>query len=243
MIASTNVAGIVLIAAGAVLVIGFLALFALRHRSKGKRPEVPGAMRPGPSDQALETRQLLKLQGWGVVLITFFVLWFPVMWLLEPGRNLQQEEALRTDSIARGEAAVHPFSEENQLGVGCVRCHGPELHGGVIQAQGTYGYPPNLTTICGGPFVDPPHSQITSVDDIYTVIEQGRLDMPSWSIRYQGALNDQQINDIVNYLVWLSSKDVPYKDNVCINPDAAKAAASPSASASASASASSGAGS
>jgi hypothetical protein len=62
--------------------------------------------------------------------------------------------------------------------------------------------------------------------------------MPSWSIRYQGALNDQQINDLVNYLVWLSSKNVPYKDNVCINPDAAKAAASPSATPSATASAS-----
>jgi len=111
----------------------------------------------------------------------------------------------------------------------------------VIPYQGGFAYPPNLTTVCGGASTG--HPAIKSVNDIYTVIEQGRLDMPSWSIRYQGALNDQQINDIVNYLVWLSSKDVPYKDNVCINPDAAKAAASPSASASASASASSGAGS
>ena len=44
--------------------------------------------------------------------------------------------------------------------------------------------------------------------------------MPSWSIRYAGALDDQQINDIVNYLVTISSKNVPFKDNVCMNPDA-----------------------
>ena len=52
--------------------------------------------------------------------------------------------------------------------------------------------------------------------------------MPSWSIRYQGALDDQQINDIVNYLVDMSSKNVPFEDNVCINPDAVKAAAAAS---------------
>ncbi len=37
---------------------------------------------------------MLKLQGWGVVLVTFFVLWFPVMWLMEPNTNLKQEQAL-----------------------------------------------------------------------------------------------------------------------------------------------------
>ncbi len=44
--------------------------------------------------------------------------------------------------------------------------------------------------------------------------------MPSWSIRFQGALDDQQINDLVNYLVAMSSENVPFEDNVCLNPDA-----------------------
>ena len=89
------------------------------------------------------------------------------------------------------------FSEENQLGVGCVRCHGPELRGGVIQAGAAYAYPPNLTNLCAGPFGDPPHPAIYSTEDIYQVIQEGRGVMPSWSIRYQGALDDQQINDLV----------------------------------------------
>jgi hypothetical protein len=43
--------------------------------------------------------------------------------------------------------------------------------------------------------------------------------MPSWSVKFAGSLDDQQINDIVNYI--LSIQKVPFKDNVCINPQAA----------------------
>ncbi len=225
MIAETNVAGIALIAAGAALVLLVIAVGTLRRRARGTRAEVPGTMRPGPSDQALETPLLFKLQGWGVVLVTFFVLWFPIMWLIEPSTNLKQEEALRTDAIARGQLATQPFSEENQFGVGCVRCHGNTLTGGVIntvddQGNPALAYPPNLTTICD----HTQHAAIYSVDDIFQVIAEGRGAMPSWSIRFAGALTDQQINDLVLYLVDMSSKNIPFENNVCLNPDASKKA-------------------
>jgi mono/diheme cytochrome c family protein len=227
MIAETNLAGLALIVVGLAMIALLIAVAALRHRSKGTRAEVPGGMRPGPSDQALETPLLLKLQGWGVVLVTFFVLWFPIMWLLEPGTNLNQEDALRAEAIARGAKAVQPYSEENGLGVGCVRCHGNGLMGGVINTidengDPTLAYPPNLTTICGGAAFG--HPAIYSIDDIFQVISEGRNAMPSWSIRYAGALDDQQINDLVLYLVDLSSQNVPFEQNVCINKDASDAA-------------------
>ena len=58
------------------------------------------------------------------------------------------------------------------------------------------------------------------------MISEGRVErgMPSWSIRFEGALDDQQINDIVLYLVELSSKNVAPEDNVCLNEDASAAA-------------------
>jgi Cytochrome C oxidase, cbb3-type, subunit III len=225
VIAATSTAGILLLVLGALLATLSAAVLSLRHRARGEETEIPHTMRPGPSDAALETPLLHRLQGWGVVLVVFFVAWFPIQWLFEPGRNLQQEEDLKSVAIERGSLAVLPFSEENQLGVGCVRCHGAELQGGVIPYQGGYAQPPNLQTICGGNLVNPPHTAIVSVDDIYQVIMQGRGAMPSWSIRFAGALTDQQINDIVMYLIDMSSQHVDPSQNICTNADAMKAAA------------------
>jgi mono/diheme cytochrome c family protein len=155
-------------------------------------------------------------------MLAFFVVWIPMTWIFEPSTNLNQDEELKQIAIDRGARSVLPFSEENQLGVGCVRCHGPELTGGIIAAGDSFAFPPDLTTLCGGPSSG--HAAIYSTADIYQVISEGRGQMPSWSIRFEGALDDQQINDIVVYLVDLSSKNVEFKDNVCLNEEASAAA-------------------
>ena len=236
MLALSKALSVVLLLSGALLVAIALAVLFLRGRAKERGPDIPAAMRPGPADASLETPLLHKLQGWSLVLVLFFAVWIPFSWLREPSENLKQERDLQTEAISRGQRSVELFSEENQAGVGCVRCHGAELRGSVIQAGvDANGAPafvatPNLTTVCGGPSTN--HPLIKSLDDIYTTIEQGRGVMPSWSIKYKGALDDQQINDIVQYLVFMSSKNVPFEQNVCLNQDAADAAASPSAAAS-----------
>jgi mono/diheme cytochrome c family protein len=224
MLALSTTAGIGLAIAGALITVAAVAGLALRHRTRETGPDIPDALRPGPSDAALETPLLQKLQGWSVVMLAFFVLWIPGAWIFEPSTNLNQEHELKELALDRGERAVLPFSEENQLGVGCVRCHGPELTGGIIPLGDTFVFPPNLSTVCGGPSTG--HAAIYSIDDIYQVISEGRPDsgMPSWSIRFEGALDDQQINDIVVYLVELSSENVPFEQNVCLNEDASAAA-------------------
>ena len=226
MLALTQAQGIILAVGGAIFVLVAGGVLFLRGRRREAAPDIPRAMRPGPSDPDLETPLLHKLQGWGVLLVVFFVVWVPATWLFEPSTNLDQERALLADSIHRGELAVQEFTEENQGGIGCVRCHGPELRGGLI-ADATTGTPiqtPDLTTVCGGPFTG--HPLIYGLRDIYTVVDQGRgRIMPSWSIRFAGPLNDQQINDIVNYVVSIQDESqVTFEHNVCINPDAVKAA-------------------
>jgi cytochrome c553 len=230
MLALSRSVGIILVLGGAIFVIVAGAILLARQRTARRAaaaPEIPTAMRPGPADADLETPLLLKLQGWGVLLVAFFVIWVPMTWIFEPDRNLSQEQALLTDSIARGKAGVQLYSEENQGGVGCVRCHGQGLEGSTI-LNTTTGTPiptPNLTTVCGGPWTG--HPAIHGLDDVYATIDQGRAGtpMPSWSIRYAGALDDQQINDIVNYIVSIQDETLVTKNhNVCINP-AAQAAA------------------
>ena len=224
---------VLLIVAGSVVLLAGLASLALRGRREEPGPEIPPVMRPGPSDADLETPVLQKLQGWGVVLVAFFVVWVPIVWLQEPDANLAQDRSLLTASVDRGAREVQLFSEDNQLGVGCVRCHGPELRGGTVIPNGTnpetgepqFGYPANLTTACSR----------LRVDEIRTTIEQGRisLGMPSWSIKYSGALDDQQITDLINYIVSINRENVPFEQNKCINPELATTA-TPSAAASAS---------
>lgn len=221
MLALTQAQGIILAIGGAVFLAIAGSVLFLRGRRRTAAPDIPQSMRPGPSDEDLETPLLQKLQGWGVLLVVFLVVWVPATWLLEPDTNLNQERDLKVDAIHRGSLAVELFTEENQGGVGCVQCHGPTLEGGRILDPTTQTpiITPNLTTVCGGPFHG--HPLIYSLKDVYTTIEQGRRIMPSWSIRYEGALNDQQINDIVTYLVSIQNEDeVPFGENVCLNPEA-----------------------
>ncbi|HYH28272.1 MAG TPA: hypothetical protein VEA19_05810, partial [Actinomycetota bacterium] len=53
---------------------------------------------------------------------------------------------------------------------------------------------------------------------IRDTIMQGRegTPMPSWSIRFEGPMNDQQIQDLINYIV--SIQDVPDDQNLCRDP-------------------------
>jgi cytochrome c553 len=227
--------------------IAFVAVLAragtARRRPRGA-PDIPPAMQPGPSDADLEKPRLEKLQGWGLGLIVFMALWIPGVWLLEPSTNQKQESGLLTESVERGYHSVLPFSEENQLGVGCVRCHGeePMLGGGVNLFNARRIQVPRLNDVCGGPNTG--HGISNSVD-LYDVISQGRpdTDMPSWSVRFAGALDDQQIQDVVQFIIALNSAQpreaggpavlelangevienpnpVPVEQNVCINPEA-----------------------
>jgi mono/diheme cytochrome c family protein len=221
---SSQLLAFVLIGIAFVLAAAFIAYQSKGHVRPRGAPDIPPAMQPAPSDADLEKSRLEKLQGWGVGFVVLFALLLPLVWLKEPGNNKAQEDALLEQSIERGRQSVLLFSEENQLGVGCVRCHGdnPLLGGGLNLYNGVRVNVPPLNTICAGPNV-PIHSAIHNIDDVRQTIMRGRpgTDMPSWSVRFQGALDDQQIQDILNYIVSIQDpKEVPFKFNVCTNPKA-----------------------
>src|SRR5712691_2600805 len=110
MLALSSTAGVILLALGGIFVVAAGAALVLRGRvTHEPEPDIPPAMEPGPSDSALETPLLQKLQGWGVVLIAFFVVWLPVTWLFEPSTNLKQERDLKIAAIQRGAQSVQLF--------------------------------------------------------------------------------------------------------------------------------------
>jgi hypothetical protein len=200
----------------AVLLVVGAAVGALRRPQRRGGPDIPPGMRPGPSDADLEKPVLEKLYAWGLVMVVIMALWVPAVFLRENVTNRDETQVLIDESIERGHETTLPFSEENQLGFDCERCHGPALSGGVNVFNGTIVSVPNLQTVCGGASTG--HPLITSLDDVIDTISEGRTgtDMPSWSVRFAGAMDDQQINDLVNYI--LSIQKVPNKDNVCLNP-------------------------
>ena len=221
---SAQLLAFVVIGVAFVLAAGYIAYQSKGHTKPRDAPDIPPAMQPAPSDGDLEKGRLEKMQGWGVAFVVLFAVMLPLVWLKEPANNKSQEDALLEQSIERGRQSVLLFSEENQLGVGCVRCHGdnPMLGGGQNLYNGVRVQVPPLNTICAGPN-SPIHSAIHNIDDVRQTIMRGRTgtDMPSWSVRFQGALDDQQIQDILNYIVSIQDPEqVPPKFNVCTNPKA-----------------------
>jgi plastocyanin len=230
----------VLIVVAAVLTVALIVFTVLVglprfHRRRGG-PDIPPGMKPGPSDPDLEKPNLERLQAWGILLIVIMAVWIPVYWLREAKANEQDLITLQQQSIERGRLTTMPGGEENQFGFNCERCHGQGLSGGLNVYNGAFVQVPNLQTVCGGAKYG--HPLITGIGDIVNTISQGRdgTDMPSWSVLYKGAMNDLQVQDLVNYII--SIQKVPDADNLCTNPNAAAATASPSPSPSASASAS-----
>lgn len=224
---STGRAILIGVVSGVVLALAVVAALAGVRRPR-RKPEldIPSAMKPGPSDPDLERPILEKLYAWGALLIVLLAIWVPVVWLREPTTNAQDTENFLEESIHRGYLTTLFGNEANQLGFNCERCHGPGLTGGQNVFNGRVVPVPSLETVCGGAAFG--HPLIRSLDDIVTTIAEGRpnTDMPSWSVRFAGAMDDEQINDVVNYL--LSIQKVPDEQNVCTNP----AAASPSPAAS-----------
>jgi mono/diheme cytochrome c family protein len=161
--------------------------------------------------------------AWGVVFIFLVALWLPTLWLREPNQNVADAVELITRSSERGATWFQEASEDNPTGFGCARCHGEEAQGGSVpfttpEGEFIEAYPvPPLVDVCGGATTG--HPAIGEFEDIRQTIMEGRpgTPMPSWSVRFAGPMNDQQIQDLLNYITELNEENVPHEDNLCTN--------------------------
>jgi hypothetical protein len=80
----------------------------------------------------------------------------------------------------------------------------------------TPNYPvPALNDVCARLPIEHPDDA-----DIRETIMEGRegTPMPSWSVRFEGPMNDQQITDLIAFIV--SIQEIPDEQNLCTNPAA-----------------------
>jgi mono/diheme cytochrome c family protein len=189
---------------------GILLFFALivaitsaREKARQAGPSAPPSRRPGPADEALEGPLLERYQLAGVVLTVFLAVLLPFLYLREPVRQKAAASKELSESVRLGQATYHEF---------CARCHGPEAEGGVVKRYITPGVKGAKPTDFPAPDLREIHSRHPDEDVAtvaWTAIQKGRppTPMPTWGVRYGGPMNDQQITDLVNYLLSIQSDD------------------------------------
>ena len=190
--------------------VGLVVLVLLLGNAKrGRRTieDIPPGMRPGYADEELERRVLERYMGWGIVLTAFFAIFLPLYWMREPARLTAAQEASTVTNYERGEAL---FTEN------CALCHGVTAEGGGTAS--TYDpadtWPaPNLTTIEKRYEGTPPATNIR--DYIVQTIRRGRpgTPMPAWGSAYGGPMTDQQIEEIVDWILLRQKAEVEEADS------------------------------
>ena len=189
---------ILLVASGILLLTALIvAITSARQKAAEAGPGAPPSRRPGPTDEALEGRLLENYQIAGVALTVFLAVLLPFLYLREPTRMKAAAAKEQSESVRLGKATFEEF---------CARCHGPEAEGGVVKRYVTPGVKnakpadvqaPNLHEV----YARHPDEDVAKV--AWDTIQKGRppTPMPTWGVRYGGPMNDQQITDLVNYIL------------------------------------------
>jgi mono/diheme cytochrome c family protein len=180
-----------------------MVISSAREKARQAGPSAPPSRRPGPDDEALEGPLLERYQVAGVALTVFLAVLLPFLYLREPVRQRAAADKELTESVRLGRATFEEF---------CARCHGPEAEGGTVPRYVTPGVKGAKPTDVPAPDLREIHSRHPDEDPgavAWEAIQKGRppSPMPTWGLRYGGPMNDQQITDIVNYLLSIQSDD------------------------------------
>src|SRR2546425_6645195 len=117
---STGKAVLLGVAVGIALVVLVGAIATGLRRPRGPRgPDIPPAMRAGPSDPDLEVPIRERLYAWGMVAVVIMAVWVAAVFLRENVTNKSDTNALLAASVERGKLTTEPRGGENQIGFNC----------------------------------------------------------------------------------------------------------------------------
>jgi mono/diheme cytochrome c family protein len=199
-----NVPVIILIVALLGFGIAYFVVGPGRRRGPRRNADIPLAMRPYHSDEELESRGMERAMAWGVALAVFASLFIPLYWLIEPDRiNRAVDDFYRAD--------VDSGRVEYQNA--CASCHGENLGGGSAPHPD-----PDVDTAWPAPALDNAVARYQDsevVEDVreflYNTIDHGRPGTPmqAFGVGYGGSLSDNQISQIVAYILSVQTGEIP----------------------------------
>jgi mono/diheme cytochrome c family protein len=183
---TANIITVLALVAGIVW-LGVLFVFAVRNRGG---EQVAPNLRPGITDEEMETRRLEGGQKAAIAFSAFLAISLPLYFLTEPQRQEGFVDEFDEASIERGGHIVEEFR--------CFDCHGPEGSGGVAR----YIEKRSGVTVS---WVVPSLNDIFfryDEDEVVFWVTYGRgnTPMPPWGLAGGGPLNEDQVEDVVNYL-------------------------------------------
>jgi mono/diheme cytochrome c family protein len=181
----------------ALTIVGFV-VFAFATYRKAK-PEVGSEIELAPNrgrpldDDVLESSRLDRTLYMGLGTLIVIALALPLYWLAEPGRQDGWVQTWDDTFVSRG--------EESFTGA-CASCHGAEGVGGVASY---------VLTDSDGAYVDTVEWQAPALntvlsryskEEVLFTLTYGRPNspMPAWGLEGGGALNEQQLDELVAYL-------------------------------------------
>lgn len=186
------------------LIIGIVVYVFLYFRRSA--PEVGSEVvlapnrQPHHPDEVLEGAVLNRNLAIGLGVVVVVAIGLPLYWLGEPGRNEGWQGTFDRVAADRGEELFLPSAEG---GLGCADCHG-----GMEATGGAANY---VLTDVNGDFVANVNWQGPALntvllrydeEEVFDVLVYGRpfSPMPAWGIEGGGALNDQQIGNLIAYI-------------------------------------------
>ena len=194
---TANIITVIAVVAG-IAWLGILFISAIRGRGG---EEVAPNLRPGIDDEAIETRRLEGGQKAAIAFSAFLAVSLPLYFLGEPARQQGFVDEFSTASVTRGQHIVEEFA--------CFSCHGPEGSGGTTSYVEKRS---GVTVSWAAPSLNDVFFRYDEEEVNYWVTYgRGNTPMPPWGIPGGGPLNEEQVNDVVNYLRTIQ---VPQEQNL-----------------------------
>jgi mono/diheme cytochrome c family protein len=210
------------IALAVMLVVGW-AVYIFVHLRTRRQDAPPGSeyelapnRRPYYEDDELEGRILERSLTIAVALLVVVAIGLPWYWAREPARAKGATRGFDNRAAQRGflmfQPADSPLPSHNIGHFGCATCHGAKGEGGAASFVVTDALGNNKKVQWKAPALNTVLLRYTP-DTVRTILIYGRANtpMPAWGVAGGGAMNDQQIDDLVAYL-----------KSIQLSPEAAK---------------------